>query len=146
MPRRREPARTTGRTAPSPWLVLVTTLAAGGLLMGARGDRINPWIGTSMLIAAIVLAVLALGIWSRFAEWGAWHRFAAAAGGLLTYAWHGFTMEPFAGGGRVLTPVSHVVFALAAVALLYFCARSIRRRSTPVEPEPADVSAPVASS
>lgn len=32
-------------------------------------------------------------------------------------------------GGPVVTPVSHAVFALAAVALLAFEARSLRRRA-----------------
>jgi hypothetical protein len=76
-----------------------------------------------------------------------WHRFAAAAGGLLTYAWHSFTTRPFIGGGTVLTPVSHLVFALAALALLGFEARAIRRREIPVvERTPADAPAPVAGS
>jgi hypothetical protein len=147
MPRRSGSRRTIDRPAPSPWLVLVVTLAIGGLFQAALIDRISLWAGMSMLVAAIVLAIVAIGYWSRFAGWGAWHRFAAAAGGLLTYAWHSFTMQPFIGGGRFMTPVSHVFFTLAALALLGFEARAIRRREHPVvERTPADTPVPVAGS
>jgi membrane protein implicated in regulation of membrane protease activity len=56
-------------------------------------------------------------------------------------------MRPFIGGGPILIPVSHVFFALAALALLSFGARAIRRREQPVvERAPADAPAPVAGS
>jgi hypothetical protein len=132
LPRRAEPVPATVKAAPSPWIVLVTTLALGGLLMVAGGDRLPLWLSLVMVILGLVLAVLVIGGWSRLTGWGARHRLAVAAGGLFTYAWHGFTMEPFAGGGRVLTPVSHVVLALGALALVGWEARRLRRR--PAEP------------
>jgi hypothetical protein len=147
LPRRSEPRPPIDRAAPAPWIVLVATLVTGGLLLSPLNDHLGAFAVTSVLVIAIILTVAALGYWSRCAGWGPWHRFAAAAGGLLTYAWHAFTMEPFAGGGPVLTPVSHVVFTLAALALLVRTARSIRRREdAPVDQLPGDAPVPVTGS
>ena len=129
LPRRSAPVPATPRRAPAPSVVLVATLAIGALFMAAQTRAVGVRTGIALLVGALVLAAVAIGVWSRSGGWGAWHRYAAAAGGLLTYAWHSFFTHELIGGGRVMEPVSHVVFALAAVALLAFEARRIRRRS-----------------
>jgi hypothetical protein len=128
------------RPAPSPWLVLGGTLLAGGLFFLTKWSPV--WLGVAAMLVALAGAAIMITRWSRRAGWGSWHRLAAAAGGLLTYAWHDFTMHPLMGGGPVVTPVSHVVLALGALALLYFEVRSLRRRA--VHPS-AEAAAPVLS-
>jgi hypothetical protein len=75
-----------------------------------------------MLADFAVVTVLVLR-WSRRSGWGDRHRLALAAGAVLTYAGNSFLMHPVMGGGPVITPVSHVVFAAAAVAFLLVAAR-----------------------
>ena len=113
----RVPRRLPGRpgTAPSPWVVLAATVVAGALFMAL------PHVAVRLVVLAVVAG--AIVVWSGRTGWDGRHRLAAAAGGLLTYAGHSFTTEPLLGGGPVITPVSHVVLALAAVALLLAEAR-----------------------
>jgi hypothetical protein len=118
---RRVPARP--GTAPAPWVVLAVMLVAGGFFMGAA--KVLPtWPGVAVLLAVYAGVATAIVVWSGRAGWDRRHRLAAAAGGLVTYAWHSFTTQPLAGGGPVITPVSHVVLALAALALLLAEARA----------------------
>jgi hypothetical protein len=94
--------------------------------------RTAPWLRTPGIIVVSVIYFMIsysdghyLASWP---SWGAWHRYAAAAGGMLTYAWHSFFTTPLIGAGPIMTPLSHIVFALAAVALLAAEARRIRAR------------------
>jgi hypothetical protein len=66
--------------------------------------------------------------WSRRPGWDGRHRLALASGALLVYAGHSFTTHPLSGDGPVVTPVSHAVFAAAAVALIAVEARRLRTR------------------
>jgi hypothetical protein len=128
------PRRTASRPAPgapSPWLVLAATLVAGLLFMLTKWGPI--WLGVTQMIVALAGITIAIAVWSRRAGWGSPHRLAAAAGGLFTYAWHSFTTHPLVGDQAVVTPVSHVLFALGAVALVWYELRSLRSRAG--EPE-----------
>jgi drug/metabolite transporter (DMT)-like permease len=122
------------RPAPRPWVVLAATLAAGALFFLTKWSPV--WVGVAAMVVALAGIATAITLWSRRSGWGRWHRLAAAAGALLTYAWHSFTTNPLMGGGPVVTPVSHVVFALAAVALLGFEVRALRRRAGAPAAEP----------
>jgi hypothetical protein len=124
--------------APGPWTVFGVALAGGVLFMGVA--KVLPtWPGVVAMLVAFGGVGAALVGWSRRSGWDGRHRLAAAAGGLLTYAWHSFLMEPVRGGGDVITPVSHAVFALAAVALLLWEVRHLPRRAA--VPAPAAGSA-----
>jgi len=120
------------RPAPGPWVVLAAALAAGVLFF--LTNWLPVWLGVTAMVVALAGIAAAIIVWSRRAGWGARHRLAVAAGGLITYAWHSFTMHPLMGGGPVVTPVSHAVLAAAALAMLWFETRSLRRsqRAAPV--------------
>jgi hypothetical protein len=121
----------------SPWFVLVTSLAGGAVFM--LGDHFLPaWLSPIVMIADYVAVIALVLRWSRGAAWNGWHRLALAAGAVLTYAWNSFRMHPISGGGPVITPVSHVLFAVAAVALLLEVARRTAKvAEVPDEAEPA---------
>jgi uncharacterized membrane protein len=124
--------------APAAWVVLLVTLVAGALVM--IGIRLPAVPGVIAMVVAYGGVTAAIVIWSGRAGWDAQHRFAAAAGAVLTYAWHSFLLEPLGGDGPVITPVSKVVFGVAAVALLAAEANRLRRRPHPAAvrpPEPA---------
>ena len=115
----------------SPWLVGAVSLAGGAVFMASRHFLPAGLTWIAMVADFAVLTGLVLR-WSRRAGWGAPHRFALAAGAVLTYAGNSFLMHPISGDGPVITPVSHVVFAVAALALLVVAAR--RTRSKRAEP------------
>jgi len=123
--------------APAPWLVLLGTLVAGALVM--VGIRLPAVPGVIAMLVAYAGATTAILTWSGRAGWDGRHRLAAAAGAVLTYAWHSFLLDPLGGGGPVITPVSKVVFGVTAVALLVAEAIRVRRRPHPAVrlPEPA---------
>jgi hypothetical protein len=123
--------------APSPWLVLVTTLATGALFQ--LSNRMPTALAVPLVVAALAAVTTAILLWSRRAGWDGRHRLAAAAGALLTYVWHSFLMHPVVEASTALTVVSHVAFALAAVVLLYFSARRVWGRQVldSREPQPA---------
>jgi hypothetical protein len=146
MPRRTEPRPVAGRTAPVPALVFAATLLDGGLFMAAEIDALPTWVSVAFLVTALVLAAAGIARWSRSPRWGAGHRLALVSGGLLTYAWHAFLSRPFVGGQGVLSPVSHIVFALVTVGLLYAEARRIRARRSAAAPASVPVSVPVPAS
>jgi hypothetical protein len=119
--------RTTGGApAPSPWLALAVALVAGGLFMAIRELPTWPAVAVGLVdLAAIAGTVL---LWSRRAGWNERHLLALASAALLTYAGHAFFTTPLEGGGPVITPVSHAVFALAALALIAVAARRLPHR------------------
>jgi hypothetical protein len=136
VPRRRVPAA--GR-APAPGLVLLLTLAGGALVM--LGIRLDPALGVPAMLVAYAGVAAALLLWSHRAGWDGRHRLAAAGGALLTYAWHSFLLHPLGGDGPIVTPVSKIVFALAAVVLPAAEAVRVRRRETATAPAPDPVAA-----
>jgi hypothetical protein len=120
--------------APAPWLVLALALAAGALIR--LPDAVPTWLNVGLMVVALGGVTAATLAWSRRTGWGAPHRLALAAGATLTYAWQSFHMTPFQGDGPVITPVSHVVFALLALLLLYFELRALRLRHRAPEASP----------
>ncbi|WP_433218683.1 hypothetical protein ACQP00_13140 [Dactylosporangium sp. CS-047395] len=125
---------TTPGTVPPAWQVLVLTLVAGALFR--LPDATPTWLNVALMVLVFGGLTVAVLRWSRRDGWGAGHRLALAAGATLTYAWHSFFMRPFMGDGPVVTPVSHVVFAVLAIVLLYFA-----MRATPRSPEPHTITA-----
>lgn len=79
---------------------------------------------------AIWCLVVALGIvlvtrWSRREGWDQRHRFALAAGAVLTYVWCSFPVEPELGG----TEAGDFVFGGVALVLLIWCVVKLRGES-----------------
>lgn len=127
-------------SAPSPWLVLVAALLAGGLFMAA--DKLPTWVGVAIAVLDLAAALFAVLAWSRRAGWDGRHRLALASGALLVYAGHSFTTHPLSGDGPVVTPVSHAVFASAALVLIAIEVRRLRQPSAArVSPVPVAATA-----
>jgi hypothetical protein len=133
LPRRR-PADAAGGVPAGGWFFSLV-LAAGAVLMTAV--VLPVWLGVAAVVAIEATVVTLVLVWSRRAAWGAWQRIALAIGALVTYAWHGFTMRSLIGGSTTIDLVSHITFAVAALAIIWYAVyRTLRR-------EPA---APVAGS
>ena len=126
LPRTRRPLA--GPT-PRPGQILAATLIAGAVFEVATLLPTVP--GIIALAVAIVAVTAALLTWSRHAGWTPAHTLAAAAGGLLTYAWHSFLASPVTKGPHLLVPISHVTFAALAVLLLLLEYRRVRATASP---------------
>jgi hypothetical protein len=123
---------TIGKSVPgpvNPWLVLATTLVGGVVFMACR-HFLPAWLSPIVMLADFAVVTVLVLRWARRTGWGDRHRLALAAGPVLTYAGNSFLMHPIEGDGPVITPVSHVVFAAIAVALLLAAARRNRPQET----------------
>jgi hypothetical protein len=121
----------TGR-APSAWVVFAATVVAGlgwGLLAGATS---LPWWPASIAIALVCLVILGVLVarWSRRDGWGPWHRFAVAAGALVTSGWHAFAMEY--SKPPIIDIVSRTIYLLGAAVIVWLAVRRIERHDEPV--------------
>ncbi|MFF3767428.1 DUF998 domain-containing protein [Streptomyces sp. NPDC001922] len=112
--------------APAPWRVglagLAVTSAYWGPLNVVTADWYE-WIGVGVWCLAVAAGGWWLSRWSRRAGWGARHRFAAAAGAVLTYVWVSFPVRPESGGSARADLVGNVVFGVLACLLLVWAAR-----------------------
>jgi len=120
-------------TAPHPGLVLATTLVtAAAFMLMTTIDELPVRAGVTIAVAGIVAFFTLVTFWSAREGWGDAHRLAIGAGALLTYTWHAFVKLPPGGAELAIDLAGHVVFGLAALALLWF-ARRHRHRSTAAE-------------
>lgn len=114
---------------PNGWIT--GAVALGGGLIFKAGLIMPAWplaVAAFLIGPATVLALTAF--WSRRDGWGPQQRLGVAGGTLLTYSWAAFTAHS---AGFVIDLISHIIYAAAAIALLYWVARRMR---TP-ESEPA---------
>lgn len=128
VPRRHREGR-----VPQPWLVFAISLVAGGVFMA--GDSLPVWAGVPVVVLALAAITVLIGRWSACSGWGSWHRYALAAGAVLTYSWHAFATTPVIGGAPVVNMVSHVIYAVAALGILWFVTTRIRRHETSAVPD-----------
>jgi hypothetical protein len=112
--------------APRPWIAFALVLIEGGVFETA--EYVPTALRVVMMLAGIAGALVMITLWSRRAGWGRWHRFAVASGAVITYAWHSFASSPIGDTGAVNKAISHVVFALVALAILWQAARKVRRQ------------------
>jgi hypothetical protein len=143
VPVRRGTQVTDLRQAPNPWVVGGTAfvLASAFMALTRLSNALN--LPAAVLILAYFvlygLAVFAVWRWSRRTGWGAEHRFALAAGALLTYAWWGVVKVPH----DALDLTGQAVFALLAVGLVILASRRVRtdRSGVPRSVTPAALDA-----
>jgi hypothetical protein len=112
--------------APSPWVVGGTAFVLTSAFMAITRLAYTLQLPAAALILVYLmlygLAVFAVWRWSRRIGWNAEHRFALAAGALLTYAWYGFVQAPH----DVLDIIGQAVFALIALGILILAGRQVR--------------------
>jgi hypothetical protein len=122
---RRHP--TTAGTAPGPWLVFGLAMGAGLVLFSA--EILPIWVGVAVALIDLALLVVLTLRWSARPGWGPGHRFALATAAILTYAWHSFFQLPVKGDTATLNLVTHIVFTLVVLAIIWYAHRSMRRYS-----------------
>jgi hypothetical protein len=90
----------------------------------------SPWLYVGVTLGLALLAILAVGFWSRQQDWGDAHRLAVATGPLLTYAWTAFPQHPVLPVNPTVDLFGNIVFAVAAIILVAVAAMRVRRRSS----------------
>jgi hypothetical protein len=108
---RREPG---AASAPRPAVVGVGAFVVSGAFFA----RPETWLGVGLGIALVVAAWLVIDRWARREAWTDRHRFALAAGTLLTYAWGGFVLTALLEPDDPIRWAGNAVFAALAVVLL----------------------------
>ncbi|MBE1491346.1 hypothetical protein [Plantactinospora soyae] len=119
---RRRPADPVAKAPPRPWRVLLVAFLLSSLL----GIWEN-WYGVALGVAVIALTVWYVTRWARSPRWSQRHRLALASGALLTWAWHGFVLQPWREVSPAAELASDIAFALAAIALVVLPDRRLRR-------------------
>jgi amino acid transporter len=126
IPQRRSTEATDSHQAPSPWVAGVTAFVLSSAFMAITRLAYTLQLPAAILILVYLvlygLAVFAVWRWSRRIGWNADHRFALAAGALLTYAWYGFVQAPH----DLLDVIGQAIFALVALGLLILAGRQVR--------------------
>jgi hypothetical protein len=113
------------RRAPSPWLAGGTAFMLTSAFMAVTRLSYAVKLPAALLILAYFvldgLAIWAVWRWSRRNDWSAEHRFALAAGALLTYAWYGFVQAPH----DAFDMVGQAIFALLALGVIILAGRRV---------------------
>ena len=143
VPRQRVTQAADPRQAPNPWLTGGLAFVLTSAFMAATRLSYALKLPAAVLILVYFLlyglGLFAVWRWSRRIGWSAEHKFALAAGALLTYAWYGFVQAPH----DALDLIGQAIFALLALGILILAGRRVRTdrselgASTPV-PESMD--------
>ena len=123
LPRRRP--STVDLPVPQPAYCLLLSIVAGAVLMLEWAMPV--WLTVTSMLAAEALMVALVLRWSARTAWGPWHRLALAWGALLTYAGFAFRRESLEGGSPTIDLISHITFAVAALAIIWTTGARVRR-------------------
>ena len=126
VPTRRVTQAIDPRQTPSPWLAGAAAFVLTSAFMAVTRLSYSLNLPAAVLILAYFLlyglALFAVWRWSRRIGWSAEHKFALAAGALLTYAWYGFVQAPH----DALDLIGQAIFALLALGILILAGRRVR--------------------
>jgi hypothetical protein len=110
--------------SPQPWAVFAFAILAGVAFFSA--ELLPVWLRVAVALTVLAAVATLILRWSAAPAWGAWHRFALATAALLTYAWHSFFQTPVEGGQAVLNLVTHIVFTVVALLIIWYAHRRVR--------------------
>jgi len=115
-PRRQPTPDSTLRAPVHPLIIGTITLLGGStfVLANSQGKAHLPWPATALLELAIAAAILGFFAWANARKrWTAAQTWSAATGGMLCYAWLGYTVDRgLHGPGHA---ASHSIFVVVAV-------------------------------
>jgi peptidoglycan/LPS O-acetylase OafA/YrhL len=126
VPGRRVTQATDSRQTPNPWMAGAVAFVLTSAFMAVTRLSYTLKLPAAVLILVYFLlyglALFAVWRWSRRIGWSAEHKFALAAGALLTYAWYGFVQAPH----DALDLIGQASFALLALGILILAGRQVR--------------------
>ncbi|GAA4066597.1 hypothetical protein [Nonomuraea soli] len=129
----RRPVPASARSAPAPLAVGAFTLTTGSLFWAITliAGPALAWPTVAVHLVLAVATLVTLRQWSAGPGWDRRHLLAAAAGGLLTYAWHGFAQPPAVPTPPATDLAGDVLFAAATVGMLLAAAVRLSRTRNP---------------
>ncbi|ATL68642.1 hypothetical protein CRH09_23075 [Nocardia terpenica] len=116
--------------APGPWVVGAASLVATSACWGPSVLVTAAWYEWVGVIVWFLIAgggAIVVSRWSRRGGWDQRHRFALAAGAVLTYVWAAFPLGPEQPGDPTVDLIGNVVFGAVGIVLLVLAARAARR-------------------
>jgi hypothetical protein len=128
-PRASGPA--SGRPAPRRWIAGLSAFVLSSLFM--LTETLPGWLEVAAAVLLVVVFAVVVRRWSRRRGFGERHRLGLVAGGVVTYAWLGLTMQPETGPRSMSDQVGGVLIAGFALALTALAVR----RATAVDNGPA---------
>ncbi|KOX12919.1 hypothetical protein ADK67_46130 [Saccharothrix sp. NRRL B-16348] len=105
------PRTTADRRVPGPGPLGIGAFLVSSIFVAVPEN----WTGFGLKIALTIVAATALTWWGRGTTWGAAHRFAVAAGALVTYTWLGWILVEKSPGPLI----AHAVLVLVTWAFLF---------------------------
>jgi hypothetical protein len=128
---RREPAAVSPGRAPVHPLIIGTLTLLGGsafVLANSQGKARLPWPATALLEVAVAAALVGFFAWANAGRrWTAAQTWSAATGGMLCYAWLGYTVDRgLHGPGHA---ASHSVFVVAALLVAAWAGLRVFRQA-----------------
>ncbi|WP_405161951.1 hypothetical protein OG203_37450 [Nocardia sp. NBC_01499] len=118
-------ARRSG-TVPPVLVIFGAALLAASVVVRS-GHWLNGWVGAAVILVTEALAVAALWVFGRRAEWGLPETLATASGAFVAYGWSSFLGTPIVGStDQVIARVGNVVYCLVALVVLLIAWRRVR--------------------
>jgi hypothetical protein len=111
--------------APSPWLSGLATFLLG-IAVFLAPVNLN-WVAVAWILAADLVFLFSLWVFSRRSSWTALHTFSIGAAGALVYGVHAFIQAPVFPAPKGIVLASHVLLLVFAVALIILAARRTQR-------------------
>jgi hypothetical protein len=106
---------------PSPWLTGLGAFVFGAAVFLAPVS-LN-WAAVVWILAADLIFLILLWIFSRASAWTALHTFSIGAAGALVYGVHAFIADPVLPAPKAIVLASHVLFLVLAIAMIAAGAR-----------------------
>ncbi|MBF6059797.1 DUF998 domain-containing protein [Nocardia terpenica] len=116
--------------APGPGVVGAASLVATSAYWGPSVLATAAWYEWVGVIVWLLVAgggAIVVSRWSRREGWDQRHRFALAAGAVLTYVWAAFPLRPEQPGDPTVDLIGNAVFGAVGIVLLVSAARAARR-------------------
>jgi len=109
---------------PSPWITALAAFLLGAAVFLAP-VTLN-WVAVAWILAADLIFLLLLWVFSRCEGWSPLHTFSIGAAGALVYGVHAFIGNPVVPTPKSIVLISHIVCLVLAIAVVAIAAHRTR--------------------
>jgi hypothetical protein len=127
---------------PSPWLTGLAAFLLGAAVFSSPILWKWNWAAVVFMLAADLVFLVGLGLFSQCSDWTPLHTLSIGAGGALLYGVHAFMQPPVVPCPKWVVLPSHILFLVLALAVI---ALSVRRTRHSLQTVPQDQTSAVSS-